>query len=103
MAPGGLLELKGASPETQAMCVQVRPDAEQNSQRTFEYFYPILFHEQPVAGINFFIKVHVGGAEYVHVRVFQALPSESKKLSLVGLLLGKTLDDPLEYFEPNLN
>ena len=45
------------------------------------------------------MQVHVGGADYVHLRVFEALPQENKPPRLDAIQLNKTADDPIIYFE----
>ena len=45
------------------------------------------------------MQVHVGGPDYVHLRVFQALPQEDKPPRLDAIQLNKTADDPLTPFE----
>ncbi|NWY02751.1 CYTX protein, partial [Nothoprocta ornata] len=61
-------------------------------------FLAIVYRTQVVAGINYFIKVQVSDSMYVHMRVFQSLPSENQGPSLVSYETGKTRDDPLTYF-----
>ena len=44
----------------------------------------------------FSVQVKVSDDECVHLRVYRNLQQEA---SLSGFLLGKTLQDPLEYFQ----
>ncbi|NXX18238.1 CYTB protein, partial [Podargus strigoides] len=77
---------------------QVKPQFEGRENRTYDTFKAIVYRTQVVAGINYFIKVEMPCEEYVHLKVFQALPRENQGPSLVSFQTGKTRDDPLTYF-----
>ncbi|NXN31578.1 CYTB protein, partial [Nycticryphes semicollaris] len=77
---------------------QVKPQFESRENRTCGIFNAVEYRTQVVAGTNYFIKVQVSDNEYVHLRVFQALPHENQRPSLVSYQTGKTRDDPLTYF-----
>ncbi|NXH73308.1 CYTB protein, partial [Hydrobates tethys] len=77
---------------------QVKPQFESRVNRTYGIFEAIVYRTQVVAGVNYFIKVQVSDADYVHLRVFQSLPYENQGPSLVSFQTGKTRDDPLTYF-----
>ncbi|XP_050750164.1 cystatin-A-like [Gymnogyps californianus] len=98
MMPGGLSETKPATPEVQHIVNQVKPQFESRENKTYDIFKAIVYRTQVVAGINYFIKVQVSDADYVHFRVFQGLPQENQGPSLVSFQTGKTRDDPLTYF-----
>ncbi|NWI27625.1 CYTB protein, partial [Sula dactylatra] len=98
MMAGGLTEAKPATPEVQHIADEVKPELEGKVDRMYGIFKAIIFKTQVVAGINYFIKVQVAEDEYVHLRVFQSLPCENKRLRLDGYQTNKTKDDPLVYF-----
>ncbi|KAM6384681.1 cystatin-A-like [Alca torda] len=98
MMPGGLSETKAATPEVQRMANEVKPQLEMKANRKYDIFNAIIYRTQVVAGVNYFIKVQVSDAEYVHLRVFQSLPYENQGPRLDGYQTGKTKDDPLTYF-----
>ncbi|NXM11859.1 CYTA protein, partial [Ploceus nigricollis] len=77
---------------------QVKPQFESQANTNCVEFKAIEYKTQVVAGTMYFIKVQVSNAEYVHVKVFEALPHENQGPSLVGFQTGKTRDDPLTYF-----
>ncbi|KFQ35304.1 Stefin-C, partial [Merops nubicus] len=77
---------------------QVKPQFESRANKKCDIFKAILYRTQVVAGINYFIKVQDDDNDYVHLRVFQGLPSENQGPSLVSFQTGKTRDDPLTYF-----
>ncbi|KAM7444169.1 hypothetical protein ABFA07_007214 [Porites harrisoni] len=99
VVPGELGPLKPADAEVQKICDQVKPQAEEMAGQVFEEFKAISYKTQVVAGKNYFIKVHVGGPSYVHLRVFQSLPDDGSTLTLSAIKTGMTKDDPINYFD----
>ncbi|XP_076868789.1 cystatin-B-like [Brachyhypopomus gauderio] len=95
---GGTTEAKDANDEVQKICDEIKSSAEEKAGKTFEIFSAKSYKSQVVAGTNYFIKVHVGGEDYVHLRVYQKLPCEGSTLSLHGLQMSKVHQDPIEYF-----
>ncbi|XP_060755896.1 cystatin-B-like [Neoarius graeffei] len=97
---GGLSEVKEATAEVQKICDEMKPYSEQKTGRTFDVFTAKSYKTQLVAGTNYFIKVHVGGDEYVHLRVYKTLPHAGEKLEFTEIQTQKNKDDPIEYFPP---
>ncbi|NXP05042.1 CYTB protein, partial [Thinocorus orbignyianus] len=77
---------------------QVKPQFETKTNRICGIYNAIEYRTQVVAGVNYFIKVQVSDAEYVHLKVFEALPYENQGPRLISYQTGKTRDDPLTYF-----
>ncbi|XP_073233523.1 cystatin-A-like [Porites lutea] len=98
-APGRLSPLKQADAKVQKICDQVKPQAEKMAGQEFPEFKATSYKTQVVAGINYFIKVLVGGPSYVHLRVFQSLPGDGSTLTLTAIKTGMTKDDPINYFD----
>ncbi|XP_064413174.1 cystatin-B [Latimeria chalumnae] len=98
MCCGGLANTKPADPEVQAFCDQVKAAAEEKAGKTFEIFDAKRYKTQVVAGMNYFIKVHVGGEDYVHLRVHKPLPHKSEAISLASIQTSKSEQDELSYF-----
>uniref|UniRef100_A0A670JUB5 Cystatin domain-containing protein n=1 Tax=Podarcis muralis TaxID=64176 RepID=A0A670JUB5_PODMU len=78
--------------------LQVKGQVEEKEGRSFEVFEAVEFKTQIVAGINYFIKVHIGNDEFLHVRVYKRLPHENKPLELTSYQSKKAKHDELAYF-----
>ncbi|KAJ8333287.1 hypothetical protein SKAU_G00421830 [Synaphobranchus kaupii] len=78
--------------------LKVKPQAEDKAGKKFDDFNAKSFTTQVVAGTNFFIKVHVGGDEHVHLRVYRPLPHTNKPLELHSLQTDKAAHEPIGYF-----
>ncbi|XP_021252393.1 cystatin-A [Numida meleagris] len=98
MMVGGFSDPKPATPEIQQLADQVKTQLESKENKTYGMFEAIQYRSQVVAGTNYLIKVQTSGDEYVHIKVFQALPHENQGPRLTGCQTGKTRDDPLTEF-----
>ncbi|XP_027700994.1 cystatin-A1-like [Vombatus ursinus] len=98
MMPGGLSETKSATPEIQKIVDEVKPQLEKKSNEKYDHFEAVKYRTQVVAGTMYFIKVHTGGDQYVHLKVFRPLPYTNDPMELSAYQTGKTKDDELTYF-----
>ncbi|KAM4683430.1 cystatin-B [Amazona ochrocephala] len=98
MLCGGASAARPATGETQQIVDEVKSQLEEKEGKTFDVFTAVEFKTQVVAGTNYFIKVHVGNDEFVHLRVFRSLPHEDKPLSLHSYQSSKTKHDELSFF-----
>ncbi|KAK9407832.1 cystatin-A [Crotalus adamanteus] len=98
MSCGGLSEPKAATAETQQISQEIKSQLEEKESRNFTIFNAVSYKTQVVAGVNYFIKIHVGNDEYFHVRVYQRLPHENKPVELTNYQSKKEKHDDLTYF-----
>ncbi|XP_051266854.1 cystatin-B-like [Dicentrarchus labrax] len=98
MMCGGLNEPIDADDKIHKICETLKPHAEQRAGKTFEVFTAKSYSTQVVAGTNYFIKVHVGGDDHVHLRVYEKLPCHGGDLELSAMQQSKSHQDPIEYF-----
>ncbi|KAM4794957.1 cystatin-A-like [Rhinophrynus dorsalis] len=97
---GGLGGAKPANPEVQAIVDEIKEELEKRSGQNFCTFKAVEYKTQLVAGTNYFVKVHAGDQDYVHVRIYKMLPHAQEKLSLTAFQLGRTREDEIVHFEP---
>uniref|UniRef100_A0A8K9X8C0 Cystatin-B n=1 Tax=Oncorhynchus mykiss TaxID=8022 RepID=A0A8K9X8C0_ONCMY len=93
MMCGAVSQVSDATPKVQQIC-----DKRRKLGKKFDVFTTKTFTTQVVAGTNFFIKVHVGGDEFMHLRVHQTLPHAGRKLELHRVQTPKTHIDPIGFF-----
>merc|ERR1711951_345621 len=85
-----------AGAEVQKHCDAVKSAVEKHLKKTFKVFEAKSCKIQQVSGRNFFVKVHVGNNECVHVRIYQ---NWSQELEMSGVQEGKNLEDPIEFVD----
>ncbi|XP_023263703.1 cystatin-B-like [Seriola lalandi dorsalis] len=95
---GGVGEAIDANEEIQKITDSVKSKAETKAGKTYDVFTAKSYKTQLVAGTNYFIKVHVGGDEHIHLRVYKTLPCHGEELQLSDLQQAKSHHDPIEYF-----
>ncbi|KAL2094422.1 hypothetical protein ACEWY4_009141 [Coilia grayii] len=98
MMCGGTGPVNEATPEIQAICDEVKPHVEEKTGKKYDVFTAKQYTSQVVAGTNFFIKVHVGGEDHVHIRVFQSLPHAGLKKEVHSVQTDKSHHDPIGHF-----
>uniref|UniRef100_K1R803 Cystatin-A n=1 Tax=Magallana gigas TaxID=29159 RepID=K1R803_MAGGI len=101
---GGLSELQDATPKTQQLVDSVRDDIIGQLPLGYDREQPlklksISYREQIVAGFNYFIKIETGWNRYIHVIIYEDLRG---KTVLTGIELQKSLSDPIEVFDTNV-
>ncbi|KAM9832936.1 cystatin-B-like [Syngnathus typhle] len=93
---GAFSAVKDADKDIQKICDDVKSQAEQKTGKTYKVFISKSYRSQVVSGTNYLIKVHVGGDDHVHIRVFQRLPHTGKGPELVSIKESKTSADILD-------
>ncbi|XP_063058371.1 cystatin-B-like [Engraulis encrasicolus] len=95
---GGLGNVQDVTADIEAFCKEVKSTVEKHANKAYDVYTPKAFREQVVAGSNYFVKVHVGGEEYIHLRLFQDLPCNGGKREVHSLATNKTAADEILYF-----
>jgi cystatin-A/B len=96
--PGGLSAPRPADAEVQSLCEQLKPELEGKVGKTFNVFTALEVGTQVVAGTNYFVKIHVGDDECMHVRIHKPLPHTGDPASLHSYQAAKSKHDELQYF-----
>ncbi|XP_059183019.1 cystatin-B-like [Centropristis striata] len=95
---GGWSGTQDATKETQKICDQVKAQVQKTTGNNYRVYVAVKYRNQIVAGVNFSIKVHVGGEDYIDLSVFQELLCNGGKAELRGVEQHRTKDSPLEPF-----
>lgn len=98
MKCGGTGDHNPADPEIQGICDSVKGQVEAKTGKSYDTFVAKSYKTQVVAGTNYFVKVHVGGEEHLHLRIFKSLPHAGSNLEVHGCQESKRHDDPIEHF-----
>ncbi|XP_069801083.1 cystatin-B-like isoform X1 [Dendropsophus ebraccatus] len=77
----------------------VKPTVEEKHGKKYTTFVATEYKTQLVAGTNYFVKVHVGDEEYLHLRMYKTLPHDGEKLSLTAVQAGKTKQEEIVHFD----
>ncbi|XP_002733811.1 cystatin-B-like isoform X2 [Saccoglossus kowalevskii] len=94
---GGMKQVEQATPEVQQLIETVKVKVEEKAGKKLEVYEAKLFATQLVNGINYFVKVHIGNGEYIHVRAHKAFNQE-KTVSFHSIQDKKQEADELAYF-----
>ncbi|XP_053715461.1 cystatin-B-like [Synchiropus splendidus] len=98
MMCGGVGDAKPADNKIQNMCKDLKEHAESKTGTNFAEFTAKSFRSQVVAGTNYFVKVHVGGDQYAHLRIHEALPCNGGGVKLSDAQHPKKEEDAIEFF-----
>ncbi|XP_029979655.1 cystatin-A-like [Sphaeramia orbicularis] len=96
--PGGYGPTEEATEGFNILCFQLKPRAQAITNEIFEDFRAISYRAQVVAGKNFIFKVHVGEENYIHIKVYCALPCYGGGVVVVDVQQNKKKTDPIEPF-----
>ncbi|XP_020841509.1 cystatin-A1-like [Phascolarctos cinereus] len=95
---GGLDETQPATPEIQKIVDEVKPQLEKKSNEKYDSFEAVNYRTQTVAGTIYYVKVHVGGDRYIHLKIYEPLPQENKPVELSDYQTGKAKNDDVGSF-----
>ncbi|XP_063302347.1 cystatin-A-like [Pelobates fuscus] len=92
---GGWNPLQPSNDEIQRMCNAVRNEVQSYERRIFQVFRAVQYRTQVLSWTTHFIKVYVGGNEFVHVKVHKDI---EKNVHLICYVSEKTGSAPIMYF-----
>ena len=92
---GGFGDARPADEEIKSLVTKVKTEVEGKLGKKLRVFEAVSYSSQVVCGTNYVIKVKVGENEYVHIKIFEALPCYGGKVELNEVEGGKTLADAL--------
>ncbi|KAM8881447.1 cystatin-B-like [Synchiropus picturatus] len=98
MMCGGVGRAKDADDKIQNMCVGLKEHVESKMGMNFAEFTAKSYKTQVVAGTNYFVKVHVGGDQYAHLRIHEALACNGGGVKLSDAQHPKKEEDEIEFF-----
>ncbi|KAM7390453.1 hypothetical protein PAMA_008556 [Pampus argenteus] len=84
--------------KSQKYCDQVKSEVEEKTGKEYTEYVAKQYRIEPAGGRNFLIKVHVGGDDHVHLRVYEKLLCNGGGLELSNMQQSKSHHDPIEYF-----
>eukprot|EP00695_Tsukubamonas_globosa_P003830 TRINITY_DN859_c0_g1_i2.p1 TRINITY_DN859_c0_g1~~TRINITY_DN859_c0_g1_i2.p1 ORF type:complete len:98 (-),score=11.55 TRINITY_DN859_c0_g1_i2:44-337(-) len=93
--PGGTTQARPADERIQAIIDRVRPAYLERTGHNPTAWEAKEVATQVVAGINYFVKVHVGEGRHAHLRIYENLRGET---SLTNVQTNKGAEEPLTYF-----
>ncbi|KAM9337196.1 leukocyte cysteine proteinase inhibitor 1-like [Symphorus nematophorus] len=82
-----------ATSDTQEICTKLKNDVERRTVKTYASFKALKYRQN---GTIFLIKVHVGGQDHLHLKVFQT--ADKQTTNLFNLQEGHGKDDPIIPF-----
>ncbi|XP_043088614.1 cystatin-A1-like [Puntigrus tetrazona] len=89
-------EAEDSTANVQRFCSMVRADVEKKiGQRSV--FSSLNFRARDTT-IQYIAKVHVGGTDYVHVKISQALPCYGEEAKMLAFQFPKQKEDEIEPF-----
>ena len=94
MLCGGVGNLKPSNAETQALVDKHKSDIETKLDTKFESFKLVGYSTQVVAGTNYWMKIHTGGENHVHAKIYKGLPHTGGETSVSEAINGKTANCP---------
>ena len=92
---GGFQNVHAADADVQNIIDQVKPYVESQIGDVGEY-RAISYKSQVVAGMNYKVKTHICGENYIHLQIYVPLPHTAQPPQLTSILVGKTENDPID-------
>ncbi|XP_072116420.1 cystatin-B-like [Mobula birostris] len=95
---GGISEGKAVTQEVQQLADSVKPQVEEKAGKTFDAFVVKAYKTQVVSGTNHYFKIHVGGIDYIHIKVYENLPCHGSGKEILGIQNNQSKDEELTAF-----
>lgn len=92
---GGFGNVKDADSDIQTIVDQVKNDVQEKTGKSYDTFKAVKYTSQVVAGMNYKIKVHTGGSDYVHIKVYRGVGANQGNLTVSEVEEGKSENDNL--------
>mmetsp|Transcript_25013 Transcript_25013/g.30259 ORF Transcript_25013/g.30259 Transcript_25013/m.30259 type:complete len:107 (-) Transcript_25013:188-508(-) len=93
---GGVGGANPADGESSQIASSMKSEVEKQLNTTLPTYELVEYSTQVVAGMNYFMKVHVGDEKYIHLRVFKPLSGDDCQLS--NMQTDKRREDPIVHF-----
>ncbi|XP_039617927.1 cystatin-B-like [Polypterus senegalus] len=90
---GGWTAIKPADSNVKAICKEVRPDVEKRVGKSFEEFTPLQYTSLQKKGIDYWIKVHVGGEDSLHMKAHHSFGTFGEGTKIIIVDAKKSADE----------
>ncbi|XP_060920835.1 cystatin 14a, tandem duplicate 2 [Labrus mixtus] len=98
MLCGGAGPQLDADEKIQKLVEGVKGQVQDKTGKEYDVFVAKTYVKQVVSGTNYFIKVHVGGDDHVHICVYEKLPCHGGEISVERFQVSKSQHEPIGYF-----
>uniref|UniRef100_A0A3P8RD30 Cystatin-B n=1 Tax=Astatotilapia calliptera TaxID=8154 RepID=A0A3P8RD30_ASTCA len=85
MVCAGFMETRAADEEIQKICDEVKCQVEEKRNEAYAVFNAVQYKSQVLQGVNYVIKVHVGGCSYLDLRVWKKLTCHGGEAIVTGM------------------
>lgn len=88
--------IKEADINVKHLCNLIKPDVERALGRSLTTWEPLKYTTKPERPMIYYVKVHIGNGECLHLKMHKTTPRYPKQLELQGISIGMRLNTPLE-------
>jgi hypothetical protein len=92
---GGFGDAKQVTDEVKTLCDGLKEKIEAQCNKSFDTWEPICYKTQVVAGTNYLVKIKVAEGDFVHAKIFKALPCNGGECSVTTATTGHSESDTL--------
>ena len=98
---GGIGEDKVADEDAQSILDESRDQIVRELGAEPAELKAVRYATQTVAGFNYFIKAHLGNKQFIHVRIYKALPCNGGAATVQAIQKEKSEHEPVIIFYNN--